>query len=155
VKFGAHQGTDVGYNVQAAVDSKNKLIATFDLINNSTDHGQLYNMSNKAKSIFQVETIESLADKGYFDTSDLKECEENNIVCYVAKPKYQNSTGNPVYFSDKFKYNPQDNTYTCGRAEIIVHNKKIRCKRKSMKTRKHAQSVQIKKSVQRPKAQKG
>ena len=28
VKFGAHQGTDVGYNVQAVVDCKNKLITT-------------------------------------------------------------------------------------------------------------------------------
>jgi Flp pilus assembly CpaF family ATPase len=31
VKFGAHQGTDVGYNIQVAVDSKNKLITTFDV----------------------------------------------------------------------------------------------------------------------------
>lgn len=131
VKFGAHQGTDVGYNVQAAVDSKNKLIAAFDVINNSTDHGQLYNMSEKAKSIFEVETIESLADKGYFDTADLKECEENNIVCYVAKPKFQNSTGNPIYFSDKFKYNPQDNTYTCPEGqELLCITKKSDAKEK-------------------------
>ena len=34
VKFGAHQGTDVGYNVQAVVDAKNKLITTFEVINN-------------------------------------------------------------------------------------------------------------------------
>lgn len=113
VKFGAHQGTDVGYNVQAAVDSKNKLITTFEVTNNSADQGQLYNMSNKAKSVFDLKSIESLADKGYFEPSDLKKCEENQIVCYVAKPIFSNSTGNSVYFSDKFKYNAYDNTYTC------------------------------------------
>lgn len=32
VKFGVNQGTDVGYNVQSVVDSKNKLIATFEVI---------------------------------------------------------------------------------------------------------------------------
>ena len=104
VKFGANQGTDVGYNIQTVVDSKNKLITTFEVTNNSADQGQLYNMSNKAKSIFNVESIESLADKGYFGSSDFKKCEENQIVCYVSKPKFTNSTGNSVYFSDKFKY---------------------------------------------------
>jgi hypothetical protein len=49
VKFGAHQGTDVGYNVQTVVNAKNKLIVTYDVINNSADQGQLYNMSKKAK----------------------------------------------------------------------------------------------------------
>ena len=72
VKFGAHQGTDVGYNIQAAVDPKNKLITTFEVINNSADQGQLYNLISKAKSIFDIESIESLADKGYFEPSDLK-----------------------------------------------------------------------------------
>ena len=31
VKFGAYQGTDVGYNIQAVVDAKNKLITTFEV----------------------------------------------------------------------------------------------------------------------------
>lgn len=132
VKFGANQGTDVGYNVQAAVDSKNKLIATFDVINNSTDHGQLYNMSKRAKSIFDVETIESLADKGYFDSGDLKDCEENKIICYVSKPKYQNSTGNPIYFFDKFTYIQQDNTYICpGGQKLFCITKKPGAKERS------------------------
>jgi len=120
VKFGANQGTDVGYNIQTVVDSKNKLITIFEVTNNSADQGQLYNMSNKAKSIFKVESIESLADKGYFESSDLKKCEENQIVCYVSKPKFTNSTGNSVYFSDKFKYNPQDDTYTCPQKQTLL-----------------------------------
>lgn len=132
VKFGSHQGTDIGYNIQAAVDSKNKLITTFEVTNNSADQGQLYNMSNKAKSLFDVESIESLADKGYFEPSDLKKCEENQIVCYVSKPTFSNSTGNSVYFSDKFKYNPQDNTYTCpeGHKLLCITKKEDAAERK-------------------------
>lgn len=84
VKFGAHQGTDVGYNIQAAVDAKNNLITTFEVTNKSEDQGQLYKMSSKAKSIFDVESIESLADKGYFEPSDLKECEKTILfVMYL------------------------------------------------------------------------
>lgn len=57
VKFGAHQGTDVGYNVQAVVDCKNKLITTFEVNNLSQDQGQLYTMSKKAKDIYKVKTL--------------------------------------------------------------------------------------------------
>jgi len=120
VKFGANQGIDIGYNVQAVVDSKNKLIATFEVTNNSADQGQLYNMSDKAKKTFDVENIECLADKGYFDPSDFKKCEENQIVCYVPKPTFGNSIGDPVYFNDKFKYNAQDNTYICPQKQVLL-----------------------------------
>lgn len=119
VKFGANQGTDVGYNVQVAVDSKNKLIATFEVINNSADQGQLYNMGTKAKEVFDVDNIECLADKGYFDRSDLKSCELNQISCYVSKPSFTNNTGDSIYFSDKFIYNSETNTYTCPEGQIL------------------------------------
>jgi len=113
VKFGANQGTDVGYNVQSVVDSKNKLIVTYDVINNSADQGQLYNMSKKAKDIFNVESIEALADKGYFDTKDFTKCEEENIIAYVSRPRYSNSIGDSRYFSDRFKYLKEEDTYLC------------------------------------------
>ena len=74
VKFGAHQGTDVGYNVQTVVDYKNKLITTFEVNNLSQDQGQLYTMSKKAKDIYKVKTLEVLADKGYFDSNDIHQC---------------------------------------------------------------------------------
>lgn len=120
VKFGSHQGTDVGYNIQAAVDSKNKLIAGFDVTNNSADQGELYNTAIIAKKKFNVESIEVLADKGYFDVVDLKKCEENDIICYVSKPIYSNSIGDSIYFNDKFIYNPYDNTYLCPEGQILV-----------------------------------
>jgi hypothetical protein len=92
VKFGFHQGIDVGYNIQAAADAKNNLITTFEVTNNSADQGQLYNMSNKVKSIFDVDSIESLADKGYFEPADLKKCEENKIVSLRALATKATST---------------------------------------------------------------
>lgn len=41
VKFGGNQGTDVGYNVQSVVDTKNKLITTFYVTNISPDQGAI------------------------------------------------------------------------------------------------------------------
>lgn len=113
VKFGSHQGTDVGYNVQSAVDSKNKLITAFYVGNISTDHGQLFNMTNKCKEIYNVETLSALADKGYFQISDLYKCEQNGIITYVSKPNYSTQIGDSRYFNNKFKYLKEENLYIC------------------------------------------
>lgn len=55
VKFWANQGTDLGYNIQTAVDDKYNFIAAFDVINSSADQGQLFNMATKAKDSFYKE----------------------------------------------------------------------------------------------------
>jgi hypothetical protein len=75
------------------------LIVAFDVTNNSADQGELYNTAIIAKEKFNVKGIEVLADKGYFEVSDLKKCEENDITYYVSKPKYSNSTGDSIYFN--------------------------------------------------------
>ena len=105
VKFGSHQGTDVGYNIQAVVDAKNKLITTFGVSNFSADQGQLYNMASKAKEIYDVDKLEALADKGCFDSSNIAKCDDVDIVTYVSKPVYSNQIGDSRYFTHKFKYN--------------------------------------------------
>jgi len=131
VKFGAHQGTDVGYNVQSVVDSKNKLIATFEVTNNSADQGQLYNMSKKAKDIFDCETIEVLADKGYFDSKDFEKCEKEKIIAYVSKPRYSNSIGDSRYFLDRFRYVENKDIYICPEGKLLeCITKKIETKTK-------------------------
>lgn len=119
VKFGAHQGTDVGYNVQTAVDSQNKMVATFEVINNSADQGQLFLVGTKAKEALKTDKLEMLADKGYYDVVDFEKCENNNSSCYVPKPSYTNSTGNPRYFSDKFKYDSEKDTFLCPENHVL------------------------------------
>ncbi|WP_396276633.1 IS1182 family transposase [Haloimpatiens lingqiaonensis] len=131
VKFGANQGTDLGYNVQVAVDAKNKLIAAYDVINNSADQGQLFNMSQKAKEDLDVDSIEVLADKGYFHTEDFIKCAKENIVAYVSKPTYSNGIGNPTYYTDKFKYLKEEDAYICPDGQTLhCITKKINAKKK-------------------------
>jgi glutaredoxin-related protein len=74
-----NNGADVCYNVQTAIDQKNKLLVDYDVINNAADQGNLYEMAKKAKETLGVEEIKALADKGYYSTLDLKKCEKNKI----------------------------------------------------------------------------
>ena len=55
----------VGYNVQVAVDAKNKLIVEQAVTNQVVDMGLLTKTSEPAREILGVETINVVADRGY------------------------------------------------------------------------------------------
>jgi len=70
-------------------------------------------MGKRAKEVFGVEGLKALADKGYYNTADLKECELLNIETYVPKQESSNSIGDKQYYHDKFRYDKEENIYVC------------------------------------------
>ena len=58
----------VGYNVQVAVDTEHHLIVTHEVTNSGSDRAQLANVAKQAKAVLQTETLEAVADRGYFDS---------------------------------------------------------------------------------------
>lgn len=104
---------EVSYNVQTTVDEKHKLIADYEVSTDANDQGKLSPMALRAKEFLEVETLEVLADKGYYDQECLITCVENKIKPYVSKQKRANSTGNEEYFADRFQYEPENDRYLC------------------------------------------
>jgi transposase len=106
--------TDVCYNVQAANDSKHSLVADFDTINKG-DQGQLSTMAGKVKDILEVEALTVLADKGYHVGKELQAAKENGITTVVAypQPRDRSEKIDPAYYTDKFVFDSQRDTYTC------------------------------------------
>lgn len=119
-----NNGIDVCYNVQTVVDSKHKLVVDCEIINNPTDHGMLSIMSKSAKEIFDAEELKVLADKGYYNAADLKICENENIITYVAKQVFPNSTGEEEFYLDKFKYDKEENVYICPKGEKLYTSRR-------------------------------
>ncbi len=56
----------VGYNVQAAVDSKNHLVVAHEVITSGSDRGQLTNMALQAREATGDLSLQAIADRGYF-----------------------------------------------------------------------------------------
>ena len=77
----------VGYNVQSAVDAKHHLIVAHDVSKVGSDRQQLSKMAQQAKETLGTKKLTVVADKGYYNGDELRECELSNIVAYVAKPK--------------------------------------------------------------------
>lgn len=106
--------TDVCYNVQSANDGEHSLVVDFDTINQG-DQGQLSTMAAKAKEVLETKQLIVLADKGYHVGKQLQTAKENNIITVVAYPQPRDRSDkiNPAYYTDKFMYDKQSDTYSC------------------------------------------
>ena len=109
----SHSAYTVGYNVQSAVDTKHHLIVTHEVMNFGIDREQLSPMAERARDALDVEAIEVLADKGYFNGEEIAACEEAGIDVYVPKPATSNSRAQGRFDKDDFIYDREHDRYVC------------------------------------------
>ena len=81
----------VGYNVQAEVDTKNHLIVAHEVTNVGTDRHHLSNIAGQARTEMGVETLDAVADRGYYASEEIRACEEAGITVTLPKPMTSNS----------------------------------------------------------------
>jgi transposase/IS5 family transposase len=107
-----NHGHQVAYNVQTAVDAKHSLIADFAVTNEGNDHRQLAPIARAVKQILQAKQLTVLADAGYQNGQQAKECEAHGITPIVPASAVVNPHGE--YFSkDHFHYDTERDQYTC------------------------------------------
>lgn len=122
--------TDVCFNIQVAADSKHNLIVEFDTVN-TTDQGQLSNISSKAMDALEATEITTLADKGFHTGKELQECKEKNITTVVAYPERTNKNIDPAYQTNNFIYNEEQDCYTCPQGATLTTTGKSYAKTKT------------------------
>lgn len=110
-------GNDVCYNVQVAVDEKHKLIVAHEVTNSANDMKNLAEIAKEAKDELGVETVEAVADEGYYDCGQVRECEEAGIAVYMSKPPLNGKRG--LFSKMDFVYDREKDVYRCpGGAEL-------------------------------------
>lgn len=113
-----------GYNVQIAVDDKHALIVASEVVNDGNDTGQLDKMAAAAKEALEVETLQAVADTGYYNGPALKECEEQDIVAYVPLPERDSRLAAQGRFThEEFVYDGETDSYRCPAAERLLRTK--------------------------------
>jgi transposase len=111
----------VGYNLQAAVDTKNHLIVAHEVTNDGLDCGQLSNMAKQAKEAIGSETLEVVADRGYYDGSEVLACEEAGVTAYLPKPQTSGNKAKGLFARRDFVYDPEHDHYRCPAGEIAIY----------------------------------
>ena len=118
----AHTKAGVGYNIQIAVDAKHKMIVEQAVTNQVVDMGLLKETAEPARAILDVETIDVVADRGYFKSEDIEACEKAGCVPYVPKPQRGSSVREGFFRKDEFRYDPERDVYVCPAGQTLSPN---------------------------------
>ncbi|CCD92954.1 transposase [Bradyrhizobium sp. ORS 375] len=115
--------TIAGYNVQSVVDDKNKLIVASEVVNRS-DVRHLHMMAIAAKENLEVSSLQILADVGYYNSEDLKACEDDGITAYVPL-HHGNGKKHTRFTRADFTYDSATDTYRCPAGQALYPTKKL------------------------------
>jgi transposase len=115
--------TEVAYNVQTTVDSKNNIPIDFK-VTNENDSKAMGNMVQRAKSILGTNQFTVLYDKGFHTGSELKIAQDLGIETIVAIPGVPSTSQAPNhdYNYEHFIYNETADTYTCPQNQVLTTN---------------------------------
>ncbi|MHC2255696.1 ribosomal protein L32E [Bradyrhizobium embrapense] len=109
----AHTKVGVGYNIQIAVDAKNKMIVEQAVSNDVLDIGLLQRTAEPARAMLDVEKINIVADKGYYKIEDIEACERAALTPYVPRPQRGAAVKNGFFRKDEFRYDTVNDVYIC------------------------------------------
>ena len=112
----------VGYNVQVAVDTDHHLIIAHEVTTCGSDRAQLVNIAKQAKAVLQVETLEAVADRGYFNSPEILACHEAGITVILPKPMTSGAKSDGRFGKQDFVYLPEEDAYRCPAGERLPYH---------------------------------
>jgi len=111
----------VGYNVQTAVDTRHHLIVAHDVTNVGTDRSQLARMAKETKATLETESLDVVADRGYFNSAEILACEEAGITVTLPKPQTSGNTIKGRFVKQDFRYVAEEDAYICPANEKLIY----------------------------------
>jgi transposase len=111
----------VGYNVQVAVDTEHHLIVTHEVTNVGSDRAQLARIAKETKAALQTDTLEAVADRGYFSGEEILACDRAGITVTLPKPVTSGIKAKGRYGKQDFVYLPDTDVYRCPAGEQLKY----------------------------------
>ncbi|MDG2448330.1 MAG: IS1182 family transposase [Saprospiraceae bacterium] len=112
---------NVGYNVQAISDGKNKMLVGVDTGDVNDTHA-LVPMIRIAQTNMAVKSMSVLADKGYHTGAQLAESESLGVKTFVSPKANAANRQYNVFPMEQFVYHPGSDTYRCPNNSILRSN---------------------------------
>jgi transposase len=112
----------VGYNVQVAVDTEHHLIVTHEVTNVGSDRSQLARVAKEAKATLRTDTLDAVADRGYFNGEEILACDQAGITVTLPKPMTSGSKSEGRFGKQDFVYLPDEDAYRCPAGELLTYH---------------------------------
>ena len=111
----------VGYNVQVAVETEHHLIVTHEVTNSGSDRAQLANMGRQAREALGVDKLEAVADRGYYNSTEIKTCDDAGVAVTLPKPMTSGAKSDGRFGKQDFVYNAAEDVYRCPAGEKLAY----------------------------------
>jgi transposase len=111
----------VGYNVQVAVDTEHHLIVMHEVTNVGSDRSQLAHVAKETKTTLQTDTLEAVADRGYFNGEEILACDQAGITVTLPKPLTSGAKSEGRFGKQDFVYVPEEDVYRCPAGERLKY----------------------------------
>jgi transposase len=111
----------VGYNVQVAVDTEHHLIVAHEVTNVGSDRAQLARVAQATKAALQTDTLEAVADRGYFSGEEILACYQAGITVTLPKPMTSGMEAKGRFGKQDFVYLPEEDVYRCPAGERLKY----------------------------------
>ena len=83
---------------------------------------QLAHVANEAKAALDVEKLDAVADRGYFNSEEILTCEEAGITVTLPKPMTSNSKAEGRFGKQDFRYMAEEDFYVCPAGEKLAYH---------------------------------
>ena len=111
----------VGYNVQVAVETENHLIVTHEVTTSGLDRSQLARVGKAAKAVMRTDTLEAVADRGYFNSPEILACHEAGITVTLPKPMTSGAKAAGRFGKQDFIYVETQDVYICPAGQALTY----------------------------------
>jgi transposase len=111
----------VGYNVQVAVDTEHHLIVTHEVTNVGNDRSQLAHVAKQTKATLQTDTLQAVADRGYFSGEEILACDQAGITVTLPKPMTSRAKAEGRFGKQDFRYAAEQDVYICPAGEKLTY----------------------------------
>jgi len=111
----------VGYNVQVAVDTEHHLIIAHEVTNVGSDRAQLAHMAKETKATLAATNLDVIADRGYFSSEEILECDKAGITVTLPKPMTSNAKTEGRFGKQDFRYVAEEDVYVCPAGQKLAY----------------------------------
>jgi len=113
--------TEVAYNVQVSVDAKHNIPVDYK-VTNENDSKAMGSMVRRAKTILKTNKFIAIYDKGYHTGSEFDYADKQGVEVMVAIPAVASHAPDILFDVEHFKYNKQNDEYTCPANQKLITN---------------------------------
>src|ERR1700756_86624 len=77
-------------------------------------------MAKQAKAVLKTETLDAVADRGYFNSPEILACHEAGITVTLPKPLTSGAKADGRFGKQDFVYLPDEDAYRCPAGERLI-----------------------------------